>query len=220
MWQDKTGRPDDAQGGNVLRLDQPPGPSRQMTVLMALEEYWRGLAPRGDIPCRHDVEPRDIGPCLRHCYMATIIAPGLARIRFAGQELTQVFGMDVRGMPMSALFDPGSRVRLHDAIERVSAAPTIVELPLESGQGFLRRSLPGRMSLLPLRDETGAVTRILGAVIFDGKSITRAPAQITIPTDRAFRVEKLETPPPRPACPGRPHLKLVVDNCRNTNATG
>lgn len=212
MWQPEPGRSGGMDMGNVLRLTDQPGPSRQFSVLMALEGYWRGQASADDIPLRRDVEPRDIGPCLRHCYMATIIAPGLARIRFAGQELEQVFGIDVRGMPMCALFEPGSRARLHDAIERVSASPTIVELPLSTPKGYLRRTLPGRMSLLPLRDETGAVTRILGAVIFDGKSVARGPSQIAIPTDRAFRVEKLNMTPPPPVSPGKARLKLVVNN--------
>ncbi|MBM1218848.1 PAS domain-containing protein [Ponticoccus sp. SC2-23] len=212
MWRDKTGQSSNEDVGNVLRLGHQPGPSRQISVLMALEEYWRGLGRMGDIPDRHDVEPRDIGPCLRHCYIASIIAPGLARIRFAGQELEQIFGMDVRGMPMSALFDPGSRVRLHDALERIAAAPTIVELPLETGQRVLRRRLAGRMSLLPLRDGAGAVTHILGAVIFDGKTATRGPAQITIPTDRAFRVERLHIAQPPRVGSDKPTLRLVVDN--------
>jgi hypothetical protein len=213
MWREKTGQSDEEETDNVVRLGHQPGPSRQMSVLMALETYWRGLARDGAVPDRSAVEPRDIGPCLRHCYMATIVAPGLARLRFAGQELEQVFGMDVRGMPMSALFDTGSRVRLRDALERVAGSPTIVELPLLTDRGFLRQSLSGRMSLLPLRDDTGAVTRILGAVIFDGKSVTRGPAQIRIPSDRAFRVEKLDIEPPNRAVAGdRSHLRLVIDN--------
>ena len=212
MWRDRTGQSDDAETDNVVRLGHQPEPSRQISVLMALESYWRGLAASGEVPDRGAVEPRDIGPCLRHCFAATIVAPGLARIRFAGQELEHVFGMDVRGMPMSALFDPGSRVRLHDALERVAAEPSIIELPLATDQGFLRRTLPGRMSLLPLRDETGAITRILGAVIFDGKSVTRGPAQITIPGNGAFRIEKLAPPAGRAPASGAAPLRLVVDN--------
>lgn len=212
MWRDQTGQPGDAEYENVVRLGHRPEPSRQISVLMALESYWRSLAPSGEVPVRGAIEPREIGPCLRHCYMATLVAPGLARIRFAGQELEQVFGMDVRGMPMSALFDAGSRVRLHDALERVAGSPAIVELPLQTDQGFPRRNLPGRMSLLPLRDEAGAVSRILGAIIFDGKSVTRGPAQISIPKDRPFRVERLARPNREATVPAKTRLRLVVNN--------
>lgn len=210
-----TPRPSDG----IARLDQNAGanPAQQGAVLSTLESYWRSRAAPMTIPDRRAVEPRDLGPSLRHCYTATIIAPGLARIRFAGQDLAQVFGMDVRGMPLSALFDAASRISLHDAMVRFEDRPAIIELPLETRQGFLRRAVPGRMSLLPMRDQAGAVTRIIGAMVFDGNGTDPRPGPISIPTDRAFRIEELQiaAPPPRPEPrpePGKPRLKLVVDN--------
>lgn len=196
----------------VICLRDQPCPSRQISVLMAVEDHWRSLARPDDIPDRRDVDPARIGPMLRHCYMASIVAPGLARLRFAGQDVSATFGMDVRGMPLSALFEAGSRLRVSEAVTRVCDGPEIVELPLVSPQGMLRRTVPGRMSLLPLRDETGAVSHILGAVIFDGKAIGEAPGRIAIPSDRAFRLEALQAPMSPPAPQGRPKLRLVVDN--------
>lgn len=212
MWQDKTDRSERIETGQILSLDRRSGPGRQLSVLMALEAYWRGLGRDGHVPNHREVEPRNIGHCLRHCYMSTIVSPGLARIRFAGQELEQIFGMELRGMPMSALFDPGSRVRLHDALTRATAVPAIVELPLEAPQGLLRRGTPGRMSLLPLHDEVGQVTRILGAAVFDSRAVIRSPTQLSIPKDGAYRVETLDLGLSRRAGPGKAQLRLVVDN--------
>lgn len=208
-----------ANGGErLVRMRPAAVPSRRFSVLAAAEAYWRGLAPPGCIPHRRAVAPRDFGPSLCHIYMATIVASGVARLRFAGRDVAGIFGMEVRGMPISALFDPGSRVRVHDAIDRAVRGPAIVELPLEMRQGALRRPRSGRMSLLPLCDETGVVTRLMGAMVFDGQDRGGGRVQVSVPTTRSFRVERLVSPNTPPAAPDRGSrrpdvaLRLVVDN--------
>ena len=101
-----------SSNGTVVMIPAEPVPTRQISVLWQLEEYWRSITLPGQIPFRHDVQPKAIGPCLSHVYLASIVAPGLARLRFAGQELANIFGMDPRGMPMSALYDLRGRQRL------------------------------------------------------------------------------------------------------------
>lgn len=208
-----------SSNGTVVMIPAEPVPTRQISVLWQLEEYWRSITLPGQIPFRHDVQPKAIGPCLSHVYLASIVAPGLARLRFAGQELANIFGMDPRGMPMSALYDLRGRQRLGQEITRLCETPTIVELPLQTSQGFLRRPVHGRMSMLPLKDETGAVTRFMGAIVFDGALTPRSSTQISVETNKPFRIEPVpeaaltEAPLPRARrAADRPALSLVVDN--------
>ena len=208
--------------GNVVQITPETVPTRQISVLSQLEAYWRTIALPGQIPYRHDVEPKAIGPCLSHVYLATVVAPGLARIRFAGQELSNIFGMDPRGMPMSALYDLTGRRRLSQEIERICETPTIVELPIQTNQGFMRRPMLGRMSMLPLKDEMGQVSRFMGAIVFDGRLTPRGSTQISVETNKPFRIEPIPEArrQPIPARPGRrqddaapqSHLSLVIDN--------
>ena len=113
--------------------------------LQSVRGYWEALRRDGDIPQRADVEPRGMASCLEHVFLLERIAPGLARFRLAGMHLTDLMGMDVRGMPLSALFDPLARSRLAQEVEQVFTGPAILEIGLEAERGIGRRALAGRM---------------------------------------------------------------------------
>jgi hypothetical protein len=133
-------------------------------ALQELEAYWRALRGARRIPVRTDVDPARIDAILPRAFILEHVAPGIARVRVAGQGLNAMLGLEARGMPLSALFGVESRPGLQGWLGRVFEAPAVVELGLMQPGGFLRAGRRGRMLILPLLGPEGAVTRAIGAV--------------------------------------------------------
>ncbi|MFD1881011.1 PAS domain-containing protein [Paracoccus pacificus] len=165
-------------GASVIRMaDFDPGrPSRILTEMRA---YWENLRNGRAVPARSDVEPKGMRRVLGHAFILERLAPGAARFRLAGRHLIDIMGMEVRGMPLSALFNPASRGRASDLLESVFSAPQSVEMEIESPSSYGRPPLKGGLLLLPLRSDLGDVTRALGCLVGDGQ-IGRAPRRFDL----------------------------------------
>lgn len=171
-------------------------PFRQQALFPALgqlEAYWEGLRDGRLLPTRSEVDPRGIASVLEFAFVLEKIAPGLARIRLAGMHLNELMAMEVRGMPVTAMFLPAARREMQQVLETVLDMPAAVRLSLSGDTGLTRRPLEGQMMLLPMRSDDGAPTRILGALQTRGE-IGRGP--------RRFSIRDVETKPvlvaPRP----------------------
>jgi hypothetical protein len=188
-------------------------------ALQALEAYWRELRGARRLPIRTEVEPARIDAILHHCFILEHVAPGIARIRVAGQALAAVTGHDLRGLPISAIFDVPSRLALQGWLGQVFQGPALVELPLRQSGGLIRAGRSGRMLMLPLLGAEGAVTRAIGAVVADGPFAARP---IAIDDAEAVRCEQIGEVTATPlsvvtgglkaAKPARGGLRLVVSN--------
>lgn len=157
-------------------------PARARVLFPALgtvEAYWEGLRDGRAMPARAEVDPRGMAGVLEFAFVLERVAPGVARFRIAGMHLNDLMAMDVRGMPITAMFLPEARRELQQVIEQVMDTPAVVRLTLGSDKGFTRPSLDGQMMLLPLRDAHGHVTRILGALETRGR-IGRGPRRFLI----------------------------------------
>jgi hypothetical protein len=162
--------------------------------LHRVRAYWDGLRGTDLIPRRRLIEPHGLRDALAHVFLIERIAPGQARFRLAGTHLTQVMGMEVRGMPLSAILVPASRDGARALIEAVFAGPSVVELALESDRGLGRPALQGRMILLPVGDDDENCDRALGCLVTEG-DIGRGPRRFAITRQRT------ETVLPRPPVP-------------------
>ncbi len=170
-------------GDNVVSI----GSKRRRVLFPALgrvEAYWEGLRNGRAMPARAEVDPRGIADVLQYAFVLERMAPGLARIRLAGMHLNDLMAMEVRGMPISAMFLPDARAEVQRAVQEVMETPAVVRLTLGSDTGFTRPPLEGQMMLLPLRDAQGLVTRILGVLETRGR-IGRGP--------RRFMIRDIET---------------------------
>ena len=107
------------------------------------------------------------------------MAPGIARFRIAGMHLHDLIGLDVRGMPLSTLFDPVARTRLAEGLEAVFTTPAILETWLEAERRLGRPRLEGRMLVLPLSDAQGHSTLALGCLALAG-ALGRAPRRFAM----------------------------------------
>ncbi|MEM6942063.1 MAG: PAS domain-containing protein, partial [Pseudomonadota bacterium] len=136
--------------------------------------YWNSVRQNFDVPHRCDIDPRGITGMLSRTFILERVAPGLARFRVAGTHLNDLLGMDVRGMPISAMFQPKGREELAESLEQVFEKPGILRAALVSPQGFRLPQINAELLVLPLRDTDGDVTRAIGCLLAKGQ-IGKAP---------------------------------------------
>ena len=197
-------------------------------ILAQVEACWEDARQGRIVPSRSDIMPQNLQGTLAHVFVVERISTGLARFRIAGTHLNDLIGTDVRGMPISAIFDAASRDKVSDALCGLFDDPSVVRFELESQQGFGRAALSGDMMLLPLRSDLGDISRALGVVVMSG-DIGRPPRKLGITgqsrrgltgfahTQNSHekpilkRTPKSETTPP-PRKQTRAHLRLVADN--------
>lgn len=159
---DTTLGPRATRDGKVVSMNRFRS-GRSLSPLRQAEAYWDLLRNGDDVPQRSRIDPRGLENILQHAFMLERVAPGLARFRLAGQHLAGLAGMDVRGMPLSALVVPAARGRLSAVLQSLFDVPSVAELALTAGPGR-----EARMILLPLSDDIGAISRALGVLVADG----------------------------------------------------
>ena len=158
-------------------------------MLGSVERYWTALRGARLAPARSEVDPRRIEDALEYAFILERIAPGMARFRLAGMHLNDLMGMEVRGMPLTAFFEPEARRKVSDALEAVFERPAVARLDLGGEAGFARTELEGRLLLLPLKSDFGEITRVLGCLGTHGR-IGRTPRRFHV---TGARVESLTT---------------------------
>lgn len=151
----------------------------QYVAIREMRAYWEALRDDQDLPRREQINPRGMAGALHQVFMVERIAPGMARFRLAGMEINDLMGMEVRGMPLSALFEPTARARLAELLEKVITTRAIVEMDLAADRGIGRPALRARLLLLPLLGSAGEADLVLGCLACDGR-IGRAPRRFVI----------------------------------------
>ena len=185
-------------------------------ALGQLERHWQSLRHDIAIPKRADVNPSAIDAALPWTFVLHRVAPGVARMRVAGQKLHEVLGMDPRGMPLSAFFDADDRSTFSVHLEAMFSEPSLVQLPLHRSAGILRPAVTGTLLLLPLTDDQGEVTRAFGALVTNRPIGHRRKLRLN--ESQPIRQEPITIfTAPHPAQMQRPDvirpaLRLVVNN--------
>lgn len=151
------------------------------TAISQVDAYWEGLRDGRLMPDRAEIDPRGLQDNLEFALMLEHIAPGVARIRVAGSHICDLLGMEVRGMPITSLFEPTSRAKLAETLDYVVGKPCVAEIDISSPQAIGRPALTGRLYLAPLRCQFSEHRRILGCLQTQGAA-GRTP--------RRFAVEK------------------------------
>lgn len=148
-------------------------------AMSEVRAYWEALRYGRLVPLRSEIDPRGIERALEYAFILEKIAPRATRFRLAGMHLTDLMGMEVRGMPLTALFTPDARVRVATMTEAVFATPQIAELTLSAETGFGKPTMDAHMLIMPLRSDLGDINRALGCLVADGH-IGRAPRRFTV----------------------------------------
>ncbi|MFN3147887.1 MAG: PAS domain-containing protein [Paracoccaceae bacterium] len=121
---------------NVIHFPSRPGGGRHLQPLAEIESYWHVRAAGRPMPERAEIGPHGMEAALPHALLLERIAPGIGRLRLAGQHLRDLMGMELRGMPMSALFEPEARAELAEAIDRALDLPALVHVDLSAAPGL------------------------------------------------------------------------------------
>ncbi|MBE0452153.1 PAS domain-containing protein [Roseovarius autotrophicus] len=194
--------------------------ARTEAHLRAFRAHWEACRKGQDVPKRTDIDPRRIEPLLSNAFIAERIAPGVVRLRIAGMHLSDLMGMEVRGMPLCSFIAPAARksfaLHLVDLFDR----PATLRLGLHSGAGLGRPALSGTMLLLPLRSDLGDVSRALGCLVTHGH-IGRPARRFTIDSAQVQPLTEPTHPAPFSVIAGtgtalrvdprdRPNLRLVT----------
>lgn len=171
---------------NVIRMSAYK-PETGYAALSQVEAYWEALRGTRLMPRRSEIDPRGIEQALESAFILERIAPGIARLRIAGTHLNDLMGMEVRGMPLTALFMSPSRRLIADLLEEVFQAPATARLQLLSEGGGGRPELMARMALMPLKSDLGDVSRILGCLVAPGR-LGAPPRRFEIINSRVLRL--------------------------------
>ena len=187
--------------------------------LQEVRAYWEAMRKSGRLPRRDDINPRGMASALEQVFLVEQIAPNHGRLRLAGMAISDLLGMDVRGMPITALLEPVARAKLSEALGGLFRGEHILDLWLEAERGIGRPALMARMLILPLIGSHGEPDLALGCLCTKG-DIGRAPRRFTIsrmlreplPAEAAADLAHAFAEPPRPFAPpkGKPNLRLVV----------
>lgn len=192
-------------GSNVVSL-MPRKGAAQYPALKTVEAYWDGLRNGRPVPARSEIDPRGMQSALEYAFILERIAPGVARFRLAGMHLTDLMGMEVRGMPLTAMFVPESRAKISEALEAVFETPQITTITLKAERGIGRGAMDAQLLLCPLKSDLGDVNRILGCLQSKGE-IGRQPRRFEVadvqsrpllgnPSEQTFETTSKGTPVP------------------------
>jgi hypothetical protein len=177
MCEDRTSPPQGTPS-NVIAMNRHR-PDPRFAHIAQVEAYWQALRGRRVVPRRSEVDPRGIESALEYAFILEQVAPGIGRLRIAGGHLVDLLGMEVRGMPMTAFFQPEARRDLAACLAQVCSAPAMARLSLQAETGIGKPPLEARLLLLPMRSETGEISRVLGCLDSNGR-IGRTPRRFTI----------------------------------------
>ncbi|MFQ5438573.1 MAG: PAS domain-containing protein [Paracoccaceae bacterium] len=152
--------------GNVTPL-MPYLKPMQHPVLSELLDYWERLRAGRLAPPRSEVDPRRIESALEHAFILEQ-APGAPRFRLAGQRICELMGMEIRSMPATSVIAPGCRAQFTALIQTLFVNPAVLVLDLDCARPG-QPGLKAEMLLLPLTNDAGIVTRILGCMVTAGR---------------------------------------------------
>lgn len=189
--------------GEVVDLMAYRSDAAQPAEFLQMEGYWQALrGPEGGLPERARFDPRGIAGLLGVTLLLERVSAGEVRIRLAGMALHEMLGMELRGMPLSALVVPDSRAALAIKVERVFDSPAVGRLNFAAEPGFGRPPCSARLLLLPMIGASGAVDRALGALVCEGV-LGKAPRRLVLETSQLERISNRRLPRPA-AAPASP----------------
>lgn len=198
-------------------------PQREIT---ALETYWDHLFDGTALPDRKLIDPRRIESALPYTFIAERMQNGITKLRVAGAHLQDLMGMEIRGMPLGALFAADARDRVARAVQKACETPAQVRINIRGPETIGQPELAGTLILMPMATSQPQTKLLLGALETEGQ-IGRPPRRFEIKLAAMKRIYFAEKPKStvtesdafeEGTTPFRheraPHLRLVSDRGR------
>lgn len=196
-------------------------------ALSEVRGYWEALRNGRRAPLRSEIDPRGIERALENAFILERVAPQVARFRLAGVHLNDLLGVEVRGLPVSALFSQSDRSKAAAAIDAVFSTPQLIEMTLKAEGGIGKPKLEAKLLILPLQSDLGDITRALGCLVAVGQ-IGRSPRKFDIMSVSAtglagttcsighttphMNLAETQAPLVAPRIIDRSHIRLVHSN--------
>ncbi|MGL4237766.1 PAS domain-containing protein [Tabrizicola sp.] len=180
--------------------------------LAQVRAYWEALRDRASLPARAALDPRGLSGVLDRVFLAERIGRGLAQVRIAGSGLSDLAGVDLKGLPLSCLFASEARPLLAQVLEQAFTEPAVAEIDLGSDRGQTGIAI-ARLLLLPLADEAGGKV-LLGALSFANGEAPRCKFEVLARREERVLLQPSPVPQKVAAEPIRRfgHLALVHTN--------
>lgn len=165
--------------------------------------YWEELRAGQLVPPRLALDPARMRHLLQQSAILEQVQPGTVRIRLGGARISALMGMEVRGLPVRALFDLSDRGRIAAEVTRAFETPSVLLMNLAAPaprhqMGTAHRT---QMAVLPMSDQNFCVNRAL-LVLGDRE----AGADRPIETPLRWSVERLDMVPLRAGAPVTSHV--------------
>ncbi|MBJ2152625.1 PAS domain-containing protein [Paracoccus sp. IB05] len=165
---------------NLGLARRDPAEEARFISLQRVRGYWEGLiGPGGALPGPAALDPRGLLPALEDVFLAERIGEGLLRLRIAGRRVSAPAGVDMQGLPLSAMFLAEARPALAHTVERVCNHNSLVTMELQAEGGFGRPALTARLLLLPLAAPLRGQPTVLGCLSTLGET-GRAPRRFMV----------------------------------------
>ena len=195
--------------------------------------YWMRIRADRAVPLRRDIDPGDIRRVLPHLFILERQDRWTYKFRLAGTALCELYGTELRGHNMLALWRADSHTTMARLLDDVigNIAVGDVRFTVETDEN---RQLDLEMLLLPLAQDSGVINRVLGAAVpvedahwMGDRSVTRQwirrakvkdPGSVPVPEPAEPSLIGAGEPPAtvaalsslRPKLEGeRPYLRLV-----------
>lgn len=161
-------------------LTAPPrtGTDDDFPLVAKVCAHWSDLRTRHALPARGALDPGALAEALPHVFLGEFISPHVARIRLCGHAIEDVMGMDLRGMPLTALFGAPARDDIMAALEQVGHGVRAT-LALQAEPGFGQPEMTAQLGLMPLTAADGRISHVLGVLERRGQ-IGRRPRRFAV----------------------------------------
>ena len=161
----------------------------------ALLTYWEGLRRGQLVPFRSQIDPRELGCDIGNLFILEALPDGAQRFRVAGSRIVDMFGMEVRGLPVRTIMASEGREALHALIAETLTEPAIAYARLRPDAGT---HALWEMLLLPLRSDDGTIDRAIGYMFqLAGARSPEMPMPLRLTFERRS-IERIEQPPAVP----------------------
>ncbi|MEM7546848.1 MAG: PAS domain-containing protein [Pseudomonadota bacterium] len=180
-------------GRGRTKMTQSPGQRRlgmKHPGTVALYEYWSALRAGRPAPYKAEITANGVGRSLAaNTFILENLGAGNLRFRLAGSMLYDIFGLEVRGMNITAMMVDADRARLRTMIEMALDGPSIAIMQgsVVSSDGDAHEI---EMVFAPLKNDFDHMDRVLGAAhIFGSDHLAAAPRRCAIRSTRITEIE-------------------------------
>lgn len=130
----------------------------------ALFDYWNAMRAGRIAPLRSEIEPGAIRRLLPHIFILERHEKQSYRFRLAGTGMCSAYGMEFRGHNFLSMWQDDCSESLDKALREVTGNGNIAIIEYTATTND-HREVSFEMILMPLAQENGAITRVLGAAV-------------------------------------------------------